>query len=199
MEKKYWLTISAVLAVLLLAGLVSLLKPYQVRGSLIDPAVPAPPVELHATTGSTWKLSDQAGKLVFAFFGYTHCTSECPATLGIMKEIKKSLGNQAADVVFVLITVDPQRDTLDIMKQYLAKFDPGFIGLGGTPEQLAPVYKEYGVYVSIPAAGGSASYEVDHSTQSYLVDRHNDLRITYAFGTPVEDLISDIRFLLKEK
>jgi protein SCO1/2 len=176
-----------------------MITPYQIRGSSIDPPPPAPPIDLPATTGTDWKLSDQTGKLVLIFFGYTHCGDICPATLGVMKSIKETLGSRAEGIRFVYITVDPNRDTLDVLKTYLGHFDPGFIGLSGTAEQLDPVYMEYGVFISIPAHTSAESYEVDHSSITYLIDRQNHLRVTYAFGTPIEDLVSDLSYLLKEK
>ncbi len=115
-----------------------------------------------------------------------------------MKRIKAGLGSQADEVDFVFITVDPQRDTPQRIQDYVAGFDPGFIGLSGTEDELQPVWKAYGVFREVQPGATALGYLVDHSTRSYLIDAGGNLRLTYAYGTPVEDIVKDIRYLLKE-
>ncbi len=105
----------------------------------------------------------------------------------------------AADSVdVVIITVDPQRDTPERIQAYASGFDPAFTGLSGSEAQLEPVWQGYGVYRAITGSHHDANYGVDHSTRIYLIDTSNHLRATYAYGTPVQDLADDIRYLLKE-
>lgn len=179
--------------------------PYTFRGSLIDPPVPAADFTLTDSQGSDFTLSNQSGSLVLIFFGYTTCPDVCPATLGEMKQIRERLladsrlADKADSVRYVFITVDPQRDTAERMGKYLATFDPTFIGLTGSEAQLNPVWKSYGVYRAISETESAAGYLVDHTARVYLVDQDGNLRLTYAFGTPVDDILQDVRYLLKSE
>jgi len=96
----------------------------------------------------------------------------------------------------LFITVDPARDTQDKMNQYTRAFDPRIRGLSGTMAELEPVWQAYGVYRAEQPAGNAGSYLVDHSSRTYLIDRQGNLRVTFAFGTPVDDLVSDVKYLL---
>jgi len=199
MNLKHWILFGTAL----LAGLVAtaafiVARPYQMRGSEINPAAPAPEITLPSAAGEDFQLSSQQGRLVMLFFGYTSCPDVCPVTLAEMKQIKARLKEQAGDVRFVYVTVDPDRDTPERLQRYLAAFDPTFIGLTAPQQDLEPVWKAYGVYRAIQPGQSAAGYLVDHTARTYLVDRRGRLRLTYAFGTPVEDVVEDMRFLLKE-
>lgn len=187
----------------LVAGF-TLNRPYTFRGSVIDPAVPAADFTLADAKGESFILSDQKGSLVLVFFGYTTCPDVCPATLGEMREIRRRLqadsrlSKQAESIRYVFITVDPQRDTPERMGSYVAAFDPTFIGLTGSEEELGPVWKSYGVYRAINETTSAAGYLVDHTARVYLIDQAGNLRLTYAFGTPIDDMLQDVRYLLKQ-
>lgn len=184
---------------LALVGLIVLARPYTYRGSLIEPPVPAADFTLTSSSGEPFHLSDQRGKVVLMFFGYTTCPDVCPATLGEMKTVRNRLGDQAEGMQFVFITVDPQRDTPEKIGQYAAAFDPTFIGLSGSEAELEPVWASYGVYRAISETGSAAGYLVDHSARTYLIDQDGNLRLTFVFGTPVDDILSDVRHVLKQK
>jgi protein SCO1 len=154
---------------------------------------------LSSTQGGDYRLSEQQGKLVLIFFGYTSCPDVCPITVSEMRLLRSRLGDRADNVDFVYITVDPARDTLDQMTNYLNVFDPAIIGLTGTEEELEPVWAPYGVWREIEEGATAAGYLVGHSSRLYLIDRSNRLRATYPFGTPVEDIEADLRHLLKER
>jgi protein SCO1 len=173
----------------------ALTRPYHYRGSLIDPPFPAPDFTLPSSKGD-FTLSSQRGGLVLTFFGYTNCPDVCPATLSEMKQISQRLGKDAARVKFVFITVDPGRDTVERTGQYVSNFSPDFYGLSGSEAQLNPVWQAYGVYRSLGDTS-QPNYPVEHSAQQYLIDTSGNLRVTYAFGTPVDDILSDARYLLK--
>jgi protein SCO1 len=174
----------------------ALTRPYHFRGSLIDPPFPAPDFTLPSQKGD-FTLSSQRGSLVLIFFGYTNCPDVCPATLSEMKEISQRLGKDAGRVKFVFITVDPGRDSVERTGQYVSNFSPDFYGLSGSEAQLDPVWKAYGVYRSLGDTSQS-NYPVEHSAQQYLIDSSGNLRLTYSFGTPVDDILSDARYLIKQ-
>jgi protein SCO1 len=198
MRKWFWLAIGLVVGIAAMVAVPSL-QPYTMRGSEIDPPVPAPEIVLDSTHGGEYKLSDQKGRLVLIFFGYTSCPDVCPITLSEMRQIRSRLGDRASEVDFVYVTVDPERDTLDHMTNYLNAFDPAVIGLTGSEEAMEPVWAPYGVWREIQEGATAAGYLVGHSSRLYLIDRNNNLRSTYSFGTPVEDVEADLRFLLKER
>jgi protein SCO1 len=198
MSKWFWLGIGLVIGIVAMVGVMSL-QPYTLRGSEIDPPIPAPEIHLSSTHGGAYKLSDQRGHLVVMFFGYTSCPDVCPVTLSEMRQLRSRLGNLSSNVDFVYVTVDPERDTLDHMTNYLNAFDPGVIGLTGSVAELEPVWAPYGVWREIQEGATAAGYLVGHSSRLYVIDRNNNLRATYSFGTPVEDVESDLRYLLKER
>lgn len=192
-----WIGLGLLAGFLLVAGL-SLNRPYELRGSTIQQPFAAPDFSLPHGSDGQFRLADQQGHLVLIFFGYTSCPDVCPTTLSDMKQIRQRLGEDADEVRVVFITVDPERDVPEKVQGYVSAFDPAFVGLSGTEEQLAPVWKAYGVYHQDNKAGpDDQQYEVEHSSQVYLVDRAGNLRLTYAFGTPVDDILQDIRHLLK--
>jgi protein SCO1 len=198
MSKWFWLGIGLAIGAAAMVAVLTL-QPYHLRGSEIDPPVPAPEIILSSTQGGAYALSEQMGKLVLIFFGYTSCPDVCPVTLSEMRLLRSRLGDRAKDIDFVYITVDPARDTLEHMTRYLNAFDPAIIGLTGTEEELAPVWAPYGVYREIQEGASAAGYLVDHSSRLYLIDRSNRLRATYTYGTPVDEVEADLRHLLKER
>jgi protein SCO1/2 len=181
-----------------LVGVGLLNRPYTFRGSTIDPAMPAPPIHLVDQNGKPFQLSDAKGKVVMLFFGYTHCPDECPATLAQFRQIRSDLGKQADQVAMVFVTIDPKRDTQTQIRSYLAQFRANIIGLTGSPADLTVAWKGYGVYVDIPEWGLTApAYAVAHSTRVYIIDRQGNLRLTYTYGTPTEDMLQDVQYLLR--
>lgn len=192
MHRSFWLLVIGVLTGLVVAITAFSLQPHALRGSVIDPPIPAPEIAL-----GDFRLSEQRGKTVLLFFGYTYCPDVCPATLGEMKQVLKGLGALADRVTPVFITVDPQRDTPEKLAGYTAAFDPRILGLTGSLSELESVWQAYGVYRAEQPAGKGGQYLVDHSARLYLIDPQGNLRVTYAFGTPVEDLLSDIKAIIR--
>jgi protein SCO1/2 len=184
---------------LLMTGVFFITRPYTYHGSLIQEDYAAPDFSLPAAGGADFRLSEQRGDLVLIFFGYTYCPDVCPATLSSMKQLHKALGRDAERVRVVFVTVDPERDTPQKVAEYVQYFDPSFTGLSGSAEQLQPVWKDYGVYAQLnKLEPDDEVYTVDHSSQVYLVDQDGNLRLTYSFGTPVENMLADIRYLLRK-
>ena len=199
--RRYFLWMGLGLAAgLLLIAAITFARPYTLRGSAIQEPFPAPDFTLTDGSGQPYRLSDQRGKLLLIFFGFTYCPDVCPTTLADMKQIRERLGKDAEQVEFVFITVDPERDVPEKVGQYVAAFDSAFTGLSGDEGQLEPVWKAYGVYRNLnKESPDDKNYSVDHSSRVYLVDPSGNLRLTYTFGTPVDDILQDVRYLLKQK
>jgi len=168
------------------------------RGTLYDPALPAPEIELARDNGSSFRLSELRGNLVLLFFGYTSCPDVCPTTLSELRKVNEELGSAASQVKVVYVTVDPERDTPEKIQKYVTIFNPSFIGLSGSLEELEPVWKDYGVYREVDQLTASASgYLVTHSSRVYVIDQDGNLRLSYSFGTPTGDILHDLKILLK--
>jgi len=188
-----WMGIGFLAAMAIFLGsLLTAARSYQYHGSVIEPAAPAPEISLVDQHGNPYTLENQRGRAVLLFFGYTSCPDVCPATMVQFKQIRKALGNQADNVQFVLITVDPEQDTPEKIRSYLEAIDLNLLGLTGSRPDLEAVWKEYGVFVEKNGA------LVNHTARIYLIDPEGNLRLTYMFGSPNEDLVSDIRQVLKE-
>ena len=197
--RKYWIWSGfIVLAVFTILILVAFARPYTFHGSIFQPPLPAPDFSLKNTNGQSFQLSQQKGRLVLLFFGYTNCPDECPATLAVMKQVFARLGSQSKRVNFVFITVDPQRDNPAQIRAFLAKYDSSFIGLSGSLAELTPVWKAYGVYQDLPINSSVTQYQVNHSTQVYLIDPQGRLRITYTLDNSVDNIYQDIQHIINE-
>ncbi len=159
----------------------------------------APPLHLIDQHGDPFQLEDHTGNIVLFTFGYVHCPDVCPMTLSIWSRIQQQLGGRGDRVAFALVTVDPERDTEERLKEHMDVFGEGFYGLRGDEDQLRTVYTDYGIHKEKVAFSESAiGYIVDHSTRTFLIDTAGNLRLSYAFGTPAEEIVSDVRRLLKE-
>jgi protein SCO1/2 len=183
---------------LMLVGWQIVQQSYRYQGSLIENPQPAPDFELTDQRGNSFPLSEQRGRLVLMFFGYTNCPDVCPLTLAEYREIKSQLGEQASQVEFVFITVDPERDTPARMNDYVSSFDPTFVGLSGEMADLEKVWSDYWVYRAKVETGSASGYAMDHTARMYLVDANGNLRLTYPYGFEVEKIVSDLRHMLRE-
>ncbi len=177
-------------------GLQNLIHPYRYQGSLINPPYPASDFTLTDQGGQPFRLSSQHGKVTLLFFGYSHCTDVCLATLADFQQIRARLGSQAKNASFVFVTVDPEHDTPDVLKTYLAKFDPAIIGATGTRNQLLPVWSSYGVYQQNQTSASLDSL-IDHSSYIYVIDRSGNVYETFSFGDPVDSMLQDVEHLIK--
>jgi protein SCO1/2 len=181
---------------LLLVGWQVLAGPYRYQGSLIDPPAPAADFTLTDQNGQPFRLSDQRGKVTLVFFGYTHCPDVCPITLASYTKIHERLGEQADQVRFVFITVDPERDTVQQMHDHLANFDPAIIGLTGSSDELEPVWKDYGVFLDAHHGTGVENYDVDHSSRIYAIDAQGNWRLTYPAELNWQAIAEDVIHLM---
>lgn len=157
---------------------------------------------LQAHTGDRVSTDDLRGKLVILFFGFTHCPDICSPTLAKLAALRKALEVESDQVRVVFVTVDPARDTVEQLAGFLPKFDPSFIGLTGTPEEIAAA-REYKVaYISTPRAGHEGHAErarpqIDHSGTMFVKDKAGNLRLLWRNEISVADMAEDVRLLLK--
>ena len=165
------------------------------KAGVFEPARAAPAIALlQGSDGRAFDLAHYRGKLVWLSFGFTHCAAVCPVTLATLAQARKALGDAAAQVQVVFITVDPERDAPQHMKEYLAAFDASFVGAGGAPEALARVRQAWGISATkVPMAG---SYAVDHTSSIFIVDRDGRLRAMMPYGRAAGDYVHDARILL---
>jgi protein SCO1/2 len=163
-----------------------------------EPYPPAPEIDLARDSGTRFRLSEMRGDIVLLFFGYTSCPDVCPITMGELKQVLDKLGeNDAKKVQVVFVTVDPGRDTPETVQKYVDHFDAGFVGLSGSEVQLQMIWNGYGIFREIVEGTSAAGYLVDHTARITLIDQSGNLRLSYGFETPVDDIVHDVKLLLK--
>ena len=144
-----------------------------------------------------WRtLADFRGKVVLVFFGYTQCPDVCPTEFTRLARLQQALGRDGDQVQVVFITIDPERDTAEVMRHYPAVFHPAFAGLRGTPEDTLDAIRTFKVYVEKMPGPTPTSYHVDHSTFVYGFDRHGKLRVRLTPTLTADQLLTDVRTLL---
>ena len=140
------------------------------------------------------------GKVTMLYFGYTHCPDVCPLTLAHMHQVLQQLGTAADGVQFLFVTVDPERDTPAVLRQYVAAFDPHIMGLTGTQDQIAVLAKWYRAFYEREAPKTpSGNYEVSHSSAIYIFDRDGHARLLATPGDPQTAVVHDLQLLLEQK
>ncbi len=167
------------------------------RGVDITGADYAKDFALNDQDGRARSVKDFAGKVVVVFFGYTQCPDVCPTTLQELVEVKRALGPDGDKLQAVFITVDPERDTQELLKSYMANFDPSFVALHPSPQQLQPLLKDFKIYAKKVEGKTATSYTMDHSAQSYVYDPQGRLRLYSRYGSGPQALAEDVRLLLK--
>ena len=168
------------------------------RGVDITGAEYAQGWELTDQNGKVRTVKDFAGKVVIVFFGYTQCPDVCPTSMQELAEVKRMLGKDGERLQGVFITVDPDRDTSELLKSYLANFDPSFVALrASTPEQLAKVTKDFKIYYKKVDGKTPTSYTMDHSAGSYTFDPQGRVRLYNRYGSGAAALAEDVKILLK--
>ena len=148
--------------------------------------------------GQPRRLGDFKGKVVILFFGYTQCPDVCPTSMTELAEVKRALGKDGDRLQGLFVTVDPQRDTPELLKAYMANFDPTFLALYATPEKLIELAKEYKIYFKRVDGKSPTSYTMDHSAGSYVYDTKGHLRLFTRYGMGAKSLTEDVRILLKQ-
>jgi protein SCO1/2 len=164
------------------------------KAGVFNPAREAPDFSVDGSDGAALSLRHFRGKVVVLGFGYTSCPNVCPATLAVLAMAHRKLGTLGSQVKVIYLTVDPERDSAGRLKQYLASFDPAFVGGTGTAAQMEAVRKSYGV--TAERHGTGKDYAVAHSSFVYLITRDGKLRALMPFGHKADDYVHDISMLL---
>lgn len=149
--------------------------------------------------GRARSLADFKGKVLVVFFGYTQCPDVCPTTMAEVAEVKRSLGADGDKVQGIFVTVDPERDTGQLLKAYMASFDPSFVALRGSAEQTQAAAKEFKVFYAKVPGKTAESYTMDHTAASFIFDTEGRVRVYARYGAGAEPLAHDIKLLLAEK
>ena len=179
------------------AGVFLFSEPATFRGTTYaEPYPAAAEIELQQADGNTFRLSDQRGKVVALFFGYTSCPDICPTTMAELDQAFEKLGDQADQVQVLYVTVDPERDTPERVQEYVNHFNPDFIGLSGSEAELAKVWNDYGVFREIVDGTSAVGYLVNHTARVTVIDQQGNLRLSFPFDTPVDDVVHDLKLLL---
>lgn len=170
----------------------------ELKSGVFEPPRVAPDFSLAASTGKTFTLSEHKNQLIVLGFGFSHCPEICPTTLAKLARVYKDLGEQATDVQVLYITVDPERDNVERLREYMGYFNSSFIGLTGDTKVLEALRKDYGI-IAAKKMHGNGNYDVHHSSYIYLIDRKGLLRALVPYGKSQEDIVHDIKLLLAEK
>lgn len=195
----HWLMTTLIGLVFLGVGCQVFAPAYEFKGSVLEPPSPLTDFELTDTNGQPFHLQDVGGNITLIYFGYTFCPDVCPLT---MWDVKKALtdleGRERVKVIF--ISVDPERDTPEVLARYLTGFDPEFIGLTDDFEKVQEVMKPFGAFAQKEEATDSAAgYLVSHTARLYLITPQRELLLMYPFGFEPEDLRSDLTYLIQQE
>ena len=147
--------------------------------------------------GRARELADFRGKVVAVFFGYVHCPDVCPTTLSDFARALEQLGADAEQVQVIFVTVDPERDTPDVLKQFVPSFNPGFLGMYAEPEALRELAKEFKVVYQKTSVKGADDYLIDHSAGTYVFDKQGNVRLLMSYGSSPDAIAHDLKVLLK--
>ncbi|MBI5352946.1 MAG: SCO family protein [Chloroflexi bacterium] len=161
------------------------------KGEVISPTTAAADIILTDHNGQPFQLNAYSGKVALVFFGFSNCVDECPATLALIRQALETAGATSKDVVVVMVSTDPVRDTPQSMKEFMENFNPDFLGLLGTSDELTKVWQDYGVTIM---DGGET-----HSSYTYVIDKKGNLREIFSPEATSDDIASDITVLLAEK
>ncbi|WP_167004743.1 SCO family protein [Comamonas sp. Tr-654] len=153
-------------------------------------------IPLTDVDGKKRSLKDFSGKVVAVFFGYTQCPDVCPTTLQELLEVKQALGADGDKLQAVFVSLDPERDTPEVLKAYLANFDESFVGLSGTADEIAAVAKDFKIFFKKVPGKVEGTYTLDHSAGTYLFDPQGRLRVYERYGAGPQLLTQDVKALL---
>ena len=197
-SRRFSLSVALSVVALSVLGLTGCMDPkVAFKGVDITGADYAKELNLPDQNGQVRKIKDFSGKLVVVFFGYTQCPDVCPTTMQELAQVKRLLGADGDKLQAVFVTVDPERDTTELLKAYVENFDPSFVALRPTPEQLPQIAKEFKIYFKRVEGKTPTSYTMDHSAGSYTFDAQGKVRLFNRYGMGAEALAHDFKLLLK--
>lgn len=172
-------------------------RPHAFHGTVIQSPETSYDFTLTSAKGDV-SLSDFRGKLVLIYFGYTFCPDVCPATLGHVNQAMKQLGNKAEDIQLIMISLDPERDTPAKLEEYVAHFNPAFLGITGTQEQVDTVTSLYGIFYEKKEGSAASGYLIDHTATLMVIDREGYLKLVFPFGVTVPEIVDDLKYMLRQ-
>lgn len=158
--------------------------------------IEAPDIQLDGSNGQRVSLSDFEGKVVAVYFGYTFCPDVCPISLSKLNRAVNMLDEDKDQVQVVMVTVDPARDTVEKLAEYMEFFDESFIGLTGDPADIDRIATIYGVYYKAQESTSSAGYLVDHTSTVMIIDRNGELKLLIPYDATDEQVAADLRYLI---
>ncbi len=171
------------------------LKPYTFHATVLQSPDKAPEFNLETATGPV-SLDEFEGKIVLLYFGYTFCPDICPATLAEVSNALDMLGRKAEDVQLIMISVDPGRDTPEMLRDYVTHFHPSFLGATGSEEEIATVATLYGIFYEKHEGTAASGYLVDHTATVMAIDQEGHLKLIFSYGTPAQEIAEDLDHLL---
>ena len=194
-----------ILAVVIIVGVIVVvavaiprLRPPTFHGMVLQTSNgPASDFMLTAHTGEEVSLSDFRGKHVILYFGYTFCPDVCPLTLADLGQAVRLLGEKGEDVQVLMVSVDPERDTAERLAQYAPAFHPSFVGLTGSPEDIALAATPFGIYYEKREVEGASGYLMDHTASITLLDDKGRVRLIWPFGTSAEFIAEDLDYFVR--
>lgn len=191
------LIVSALVGLFLALGFVLLGRgqPASWHGTHLSPPMPAAEFTLHSADGPV-SVSDFRGRAVALFFGYTSCPDVCPTTLLRLSSALEALGEKRADVQVVFVSVDPERDSPERASRYARAVDPSFVGLSGSPEEIADVAAEYGIYYAKAEGSDATGYLVDHSATITVLNRDGRVELLWSPTVTAEQMAQDLDTML---
>lgn len=172
---------------------------YSFKGSRLEPPQPVPDLELMSTQNRPFHFSETKGHLTLVYFGYTFCPDVCPLTLVDVKKALADLEGGQDQVQVLFVTVDPKRDTPEVLGRYLNAFDPTYIGLSDEPAKIEAAKEAFKVFSEeVEVDDSAAGYLISHSTYLYVLNQKGEVKLLYPFGFAPEDLRSDLEYLLAQ-
>ena len=172
------------------------LRPHIFSGTIIQSTQKAPRLELNAAGGETVRMTDYEGQVVVVYFGYTFCPDICPATLSKLADAVEMLDDRADEVQVMMVSIDPLRDTPEMLAEYVTYFHPDFIGVTGDRQTVNRVATLYGVYYEANDGTVETGYTIDHTTTVMLVDKEGFLKLVLPFEGTAEQIAADIEYFL---
>ncbi len=197
-RRGWWIALFGLMVVVGFGGVAAwaVLGRHTFSAEVLNPPVAAADFSLTDEAGQPFALSDLRGQWILLAYGYTTCPDVCPATLSALKRVKEQLGPQAADVRVVFVSIDPARDTVPVLEEFVHYFGADFKGLTGTPEEVATAAQAYGAKYEKWDIQTSVGYLMKHSAFVYVIDPRFEWRLTFPFGVKPQEMAADLAYLM---
>ncbi len=195
-DARFWVTAVLLGLLLLMGGCAP--NTHEFAGTVLEPPQAVPDFTLTGAAGPV-SLSDFAGQYVFLYFGYTYCPDVCPATLVELAQVRRELGEEAARVQVIMVSVDPERDTPAHLADYVSHFDDTFVGVTGAKAEIDAAGAPYGLYYERHEGTAATGYLIDHTARAYLIDPQQQARVAYPFDADYRDIAADLRWLFAQE